>query len=207
MEWKGVKYAYENEKPISFDDYKINDGENALILGASGSGKTTLMHLLCGLLKPTVGTITVNGKSIEKLSSEETDIFRGENMGIIFQKSFFVKSLTVLENILLACQFAGYQSSKGEAREILKELQILEQENKYPHQLSVGQQQRASIARAIIHKPKYILADEPTAALDDNNCMKVIDLLLNQAKENNASLLVVTHDNRIMDRFDNKFKV
>jgi putative ABC transport system ATP-binding protein len=179
-------------------------GNTLLVTGNSGKGKTTYLHILAGLLKPTSGQVTIDNIDVTKLSEQKTDAFRGKNIGVVFQKSHFIASLTVLENLEMASWLATGKKHTKRAKNLLEKLDVLDQATKLVSQLSVGQQQRVSIARALMNKPKVLLADEPTSSLDDKNAEKVIDLLENLAKEYQAALLIVTHDSRIKQRFTNQ---
>jgi ABC-type lipoprotein export system ATPase subunit len=201
---QGLTYAYAKKTPISFQDFICKEGEQWLLLGQSGSGKTTLLHLIGGLMKAQEGQIILDDIDITKLSSKELDRFRGKNVGIVFQKHHFVAALNVEENLLLAQQLAGEKTSKAKVLELLSALNLAERRKEKPYTLSQGEQQRVAIARAMMNNPKIILADEPTSALDDANCEEVIQLLENQAKTHNATLLIVTHDNRLKTRFNNQ---
>lgn len=200
LELKNLSYTYD-DKPIHFSDWKVEPDEKALILGTSGSGKTTLLHLICGLLRPTQGGISINNQWLNEMSNKQLDKFRGANIGIVFQKPHLVKSLTVVENLELAVHLSGKQVPKTKYEEILSSLDIAELKKRKVHQLSEGQAQRVSIARAVIHDPILLAADEPTASLDDQNCERVLQLLKTQANKRNALLLVATHDQRIKSGF------
>jgi putative ABC transport system ATP-binding protein len=203
LEIKNLSFNY-GQHPISFPDWKVMSNGQALILGNSGSGKTTLLHLISGLLKPSGGSISINGQSLDELSQKKLDRFRGENIGIVFQRPHLIKSLTVLENLELSVHLSGKRVEKNKYGQILESLNILEYKNRMIHQLSEGQAQRVSIARAVIHDPVLLAADEPTASLDDQNCERVLKLLKNQAQERNAMLIIATHDQRIKGEFSNQ---
>lgn len=200
---QGLTHEYKGESPIQFPDFKCEAGDQMLILGASGSGKTTLLNLIGGLLKLQNGSITIGGKALNQLTVSELDKFRGENVGMVFQKPHFVGALTVLENITLAQKFAGKALDKDRAMALLTRLKIDKLAHKKPDQLSVGEQQRATIARALVNRPAIVLADEPTSALDDFNCEEVANLLESAASQEGAALLIVTHDQRLKDKFKN----
>lgn len=202
-----LSYAYDGEQPISFPDIAIHPGEHTLILGNSGCGKTTLLHLLAGLRKPTSGRISIIDQLITDMPSEEMDKFRGRNIGMIFQVPHFIQALTVVENLNLAQSLAGLKIDNRKCLELLKRLNLEGKENKKPHQLSVGEQQRVAIIRSLINEPKIIFADEPTSALDDANTEQVIELLKKEADYFNATLIVVTHDQRLKDNFKNKIEL
>lgn len=203
-----LQYAYRDDGPtLQFPDIKCQTGDHWLLLGQSGSGKTTLLHLLAGLRTPKSGKIKVNDTVINQLPSRQLDQFRGRNIGVIFQEAHFVRSLTVAENLMLAQKLAGITPSIKAAKEILEHLNIAHKLNARTSQLSIGEQQRVNIARAMINKPTVILADEPTSALDDQNTAQVVDLLRREAKEANATLLIVTHDNRLKTIFDQQIEL
>ena len=203
---RDIKFDYNNQVFFEFPDIEIKTKENLLIIGNSGIGKTTLLHLLAGLLESKSGSIELFGKEISNLNSYQLDTFRGENIGIVFQRSHFVNSLTVKENLELA-QFIANKKDNNRINTILKSLGILDKSDKKTNQLSQGEKQRASIALAIVNSPKLILADEPTSSLDDENCDRVIKLLKKQASEFNAQLIVITHDNRLKKHFKKSIKL
>ena len=199
IETKSLEFSYDDNFVFKFPNINLKTNENLLILGNSGIGKTTLLHNLAGILRPKSGMIKIFKNEISKFSELKLDKFRGENIGIVFQKPHFVNSLTIGENLELE-QFLG-QNKKGNIQVILDSLKILDKINKKPKELSQGEKQRASIAIAIINSPKLILADEPTSSLDDGNCKNVINILKEQALKYNAQLVVITHDNRLKKYF------
>ncbi len=196
-----LQFKYNIETQFQFPDLKCKAGETTLITGASGKGKTTLLHLLGGLLKPTSGEILIDDTAISSLTSKKLDYFRGQNIGLILQKAHFIESLNVLENIELASWLTDKTKKQEKAKELLFLLGLEKYASKLPNQLSVGQQQRVSIARALINEPKLLLADEPTSSLDDENAKIVADLLTNLSQKYNAALIIVTHDQRLKERF------
>lgn len=204
---QSVTHRYSDAHNISFNDWKINDGEQWLLLGESGSGKTTLLHILTGILKPSAGGVNINGTSVYTLSPRALDQFRGRNIGIIFQRPHLIKSLTVAENLALAQSFARLPENTARINEVLGSLGIADKKNSYPNTLSQGQLQRVSIARAVINKPALLIADEPTSSLDDKNAMAVLNLLLQQSGLNQATLIVATHDKRVKDAFTNTYEL
>lgn len=204
---KNIAFKYKNGNAITFPDINLDNASHALILGKSGCGKTTLLHLLGGLLKPQEGSIQINETTLNKLSGSTLDKFRGKEIGIIFQTPHFIDSLSVKENLYLAQTLAGEKKDLNKIKNLLSELDILEKINAKIKELSQGQKQRVSIARALINTPQLILADEPTSALDDENCNTVINLLIEQAKKSKATLLVVTHDNRLSNSFNTKIEL
>ena len=199
-----LQFNYNREQQFHFPDINCEQGSHWLVLGQSGCGKTTLLHLLGGLLSPNSGGIVVNNEDITTLSEEKLDHFRGKNIGIIFQQSHLIKALTVEENLLTAQYLAGMPQDKAKVRHLLEKLNMGHKLKARVQNLSLGEQQRVSIARALVNDPVLILADEPTSSLDDNNCKEVVDLLLEQSQNFNATLLIVTHDGRLKQLFENQ---
>ena len=203
---ESLKFSYDGKKYFDFPDINLDSGENLLIIGNSGLGKTTLLHLLAGILKPESGSISISGTDISKFSDTELDKFRGDNIGIVFQKPHFISSLTINENLKLA-QYLSPSKISGDAKKILESLNIKDKYQQKPNQLSEGEKQRASIALALINSPSLILADEPTSSLDDFNCNNVIKLLKKQANDHKAQLIVITHDARLKKHFKNNLNL
>ncbi|MEQ6166880.1 ATP-binding cassette domain-containing protein [Ekhidna sp. MALMAid0563] len=201
---QGLKHSYDGKAMISYPDWEVKEGNHAIILGNSGCGKTTLLHLIGGLMPPSEGFLEVSGENLVQKSNAKLDRFRGENIGIVFQKPHLVRSLTVKENLTLSQYLAHKKIDVKRAQEVLTHLGVGELANRKVHQISQGQAQRVAIGRAVINKPKLLLADEPTASLDDENCQKVIDLLKSQAEETGATLIVATHDHRVKSEFQNQ---
>ncbi|MBV6644941.1 MAG: ATP-binding cassette domain-containing protein [Cyclobacteriaceae bacterium] len=197
-----LRFQYNNSKTFNFQDLEIGDGEHLLLVGPSGIGKTTLLHLLGGLLKPLSGGIKIAETDITQLSTIQLDHFRGQHLGFVFQKSHFVNSLSVLENLLLIQSLASRKVDRTVAFDLLKKLDIADQASMKVMKLSQGQQQRASIAMALINRPAVVLADEPTSSLDDSNCTKVMQLLRDQCDINDSHLVVITHDQRVISGFE-----
>lgn len=196
-----LSYAYKDgQSSLHFDDFNLHTGQHLLISGPSGCGKSTLIHLLSALIKPTSGKINVYGYSLGNLSHKETDKYRTKITGIVFQEYFLIHALSIWENLVLAQN----ELNAGHIKELMEQLGISGLAKKKPGQISQGQAQRVAIARALVNKPKLILADEPTAHLDDKNAEKVIRLLLDHANDLEASLVTVTHDQRINGFFENK---
>lgn len=200
---ENIAFGYSADTTFKFPDISCSPEQPLLLLGESGKGKTTLLHLLSGLLKPTTGKVIIDGVNIYQLSEKERDVFRGKNLGIVFQTPHFVQSLSVLDNLLLPAFFTKNNIDKQKAINLLERLNIAKQWNRKPRQLSIGEQQRVAIARALINSPKVLLADEPTSALDDKNALEVVRLLEEQALESGAALIIVTHDNRLKNKFTN----
>jgi putative ABC transport system ATP-binding protein len=202
-----LQYTFEKGPDLFFPSFQAEENSELLILGNSGTGKTTLLHMLAGLRKPMAGEVVVNGVKLNSLSGASLDRFRGKNIGVVFQTSHFVQSLSVLDNILLAPYFSNNKVSKSDAEKMLDRLNILSKKNKKTSTLSVGEQQRVAIARALLNNPSLILADEPTSALDDENAKEVLNLLREQTHALKAALLIVTHDNRLKDEVKQRIEL
>lgn len=204
IQTENLTFKYKkNTSVFHFPNINIKEQENLLVLGKSGIGKTTFLHLLAGLLTSKSGNIIVENTSLNNLSNNELDKFRGKNIGLVFQKNYAVRSLSVFENLQARLFFNKKTANNSKIDELLRQLGIINCKNSKVNELSVGQLQRLGIALAVIHNPKIILADEPTSSLDDENCKVVIELLINQAKQTNANLIVITHDQRIQPYFEN----
>ncbi len=173
-----------------------------MLLGPSGSGKSTWLHLLAGILTPLAGKVQVDGIAYTALSGGELDRFRGRNVGLVLQRAYFVEALSVEENLALARKMAGLAADRSFLFYLLEQLGIEQYARRNPRELSVGEQQRVTIARALVNRPKLILADEPSSALDDRNAMRVSQLLRERASEVGAALVVVTHDGRLRPDFE-----
>lgn len=199
-----LTFAYNPQKQFAFPDVRCADREALLILGRSGTGKTTFLHLLALLLRPQSGSVTINRTDLTQLGPAETAAFRARHVGIVYQKPHFVSSLSVIDNLLLANYLAEQPQNRTRVRELAEQLGFTDHLNKKTNQLSQGEQQRVSIARAVMNQPDVILADEPTSSLDDENTGLVVDLLRQQSEQIGASLIVVTHDQRLKDVFQNQ---
>ncbi|NBB21429.1 ATP-binding cassette domain-containing protein [Runella sp. CRIBMP] len=202
-----LTFSYSPQKHFSFPDIVCNDREALLILGQSGKGKTTLLHLMALLLRPEGGQVFINNQDITPLSVAEAAAVRASQIGIVYQRPHFVSSLNVMDNVLLSSYLAQKPQDKVRAKQLAEQLGFADHLSKKTNQLSQGEQQRVSIARALMNNPAVILADEPTSSLDDINCDKVIELLKNQSEQIGASLVVVTHDQRLKDAFAKQVKL
>ncbi len=185
-------------------DTDIRSGEMTYVVGESGSGKTTLISIMCGILWPTEGDVTVFGTDIYRLSDTELVNFRLKNIGFIFQQYNLIPSIDAAANaaVPLIAQGMAIGPAREKAIELLEKLNIGDQASKLPNQLSGGQQQRVAIARALVHEPRLVVCDEPTAALDASSGRRVMDLLREVAVAPDRACIIVTHDNRIFDLAD-----
>lgn len=198
LKTSSLTFEYDASRKFVYADISVAKQETLLILGNSGSGKTTLLHLMAGLLKPTGGKVCVTSDEID--IANQNDRFRGKQIGIIFQQPYFVNSLNVKDNLLVALKMAGMEQDAQRAKMLLTKLGIGDKALSPITELSVGEQQRVSIARALMNRPSVVLADEPTASLDPENCEIVADLLRETCKEEGAALIIVTHDTRLEGR-------
>lgn len=195
---QGVTFRYAAHSPaIRFPDVRVPQGEHCLLLGNSGSGKTTFLHILAGLRRPTTGRIVVGDQELNALRGAMLDRYRGRSIGLVFQQPHLVGSLSVAQNVQLAQYLAGLPQQTDTVNKVLKQLQLMHRRDALPHTLSQGEAQRATIARALLNRPRVLMADEPTASLDDENCYRVLRLLRQQAERYQATLIVATHDQRI----------
>jgi len=207
LQTKDLQFAYSRELSFSFPDLECSAGESLLITGRSGCGKTTLLHLLAGILHPASGEIRVGETLLSSLSGADADRFRGKSIGLVYQRPHFIASLTLMDNLRLPAYFGHKPAEENAIQELAEHLGIRHTLRQLPDSLSVGEQQRASIARAVVNRPGLILADEPTSALDDENCASVIELLTRQAAEHNAALVIVTHDGRLKSVVKNQVEL
>jgi putative ABC transport system ATP-binding protein len=196
-----LRFSYSPEKNFTFPSFHCSAGQALLILGQSGRGKTTFLHLLALLLKPEAGEILIDDENVAPLPASQQAAIRAQKIGIIYQRPHFVGSLSVLDNLLLANYLSDRSLDKAKAIRLADALGFGEHLSKKTNQLSQGEQQRVSIARALMNNPSVLLADEPTSSLDDTNCTKVVELLKQQSEQVGASLVVVTHDQRLKEAF------
>ena len=202
-----VRHRYGAREVLKIDRFEAAAGEHWLVLGPSGCGKTTLLHVISGLLRASEGDVRVGGQSLAALSGAALDRWRGRALGVVPQKLHLVASLSVLENLLLAQFLAGMSEDVQRARAVLEQVHLGERAAARPPQLSHGEAQRVSVARATVNRPKILIADEPTSNLDDANCERALDLLQAQATECGATLLIATHDQRARARFENRLEL
>ncbi|WP_207426074.1 ABC transporter ATP-binding protein [Pedobacter sp. SYSU D00535] len=201
-----VSHHYNNSVSFNFPDWNIGRGEQWVLLGESGKGKTTLLHILIGILQPKEGEVLILDQSLYKLKKRNLDKFRGEHVGVVLQQPHLLKSLTVWENLQLAQSFSNI-IDKRRIEDVLESVGLSEKRRSYPQELSQGQLQRVSIARAVINKPVLVVADEPTSSLDDRNTEKVLTLLKRQTELHQAALVVATHDRRVKEAFINQYRI
>jgi putative ABC transport system ATP-binding protein len=179
-------------------------GERCALLGPSGSGKTTLISILGCLVSPTSGTVEIAGANVDYRSKGKLSSLRREKIGFVFQSAQLLPFLTVYDNLYLAGRNAGVGAKELSLRigQLLERLGVSHLRQKSPNSLSGGERQRIAVARAVVHRPPILLADEPTASLDWQNGRKVVELLVDSARINNSLLITVTHDPRVAEHFD-----
>lgn len=188
---------------IDIQSLSLDTGQQAALVGTSGSGKTTLLHLIAGILTPDSGRIVFDlgpddGQvDITALSEAQRDVFRGRHIGYVFQTHHLLAGFTALENVLLGMSFTGRRHDRAWARYLLEQVGLADRMDYRPEKLSLGQQQRVAVARALANRPKVVLADEPTGSLDSVNAQQVLDLIRRLCNEVSATLLLVTHDTAI----------
>lgn len=185
---------------LSDASLRVNRGESVAIVGPSGSGKTSLLLVLTGLETPDSGSVIFDGAPLHSMSNDARADIRRDSIGIVFQSFHLIDSLTASENVALPLDIAGVKGAREHAAALLERVGLGHRLSHYPNAMSGGERQRVAIARALIHKPALIVADEPTGNLDNQTGDAVADLLFELNKENNATLLLVTHDTSLAQR-------
>jgi ABC-type lipoprotein export system ATPase subunit len=187
---------------LRLDSMRASGGDAIAVTGPSGSGKTTLLHVLSALIRPSEGEIFFRGKSLAALGPSESG-WRAVNVGYVFQDMNLLQDFNILENLLLAAEISRVPpaAASKRANSLLRRLGIGDRRFSRPARLSLGEQQRAAVARAVLHKPPLLLADEPTASLDAANAKAVIDTLMELCAESNSLLIAATHDETVIKRF------
>ncbi len=203
VELKNVSRVYRNgdheQRALDHVDLSLEEGKFIVILGPSGAGKSTLLNLLGGLDSPTEGTIVVNGKDISTLTENELADYRAETVGFVFQSYNLIPTLTVIENVALVKEIATNPLS---SHDMLREVGLADHIHQFPSELSGGEQQRVSIARALAKNPQILLCDEPTGALDSETGVMVLKLLLSMARDMKKTIIIVTHNQNIAKMAD-----
>lgn len=188
-------------------NFVLDKAETTAIIGSSGSGKTTLLNILGGLDKPTSGQVLLNDVDLHKLNEKQRSAVRNEHFGFIYQFHHLLPEFTALENVAMPLLIKGssVEQAKQKAEKVLGDVGLSKRLHHKPGELSGGERQRAAIARALIHQPDCILADEPTGNLDRKNAEQAIDLIINLNREYHTSLVIVTHDLKIAERMDSVY--
>ena len=212
LEFKNVTKSYQDGnkeiEALKETNFKIEQGQFIAIIGPSGSGKSTFLTLAGGLQTPSKGQIIINGKDYTNLSEKERAKLRFNDIGFVLQASNLVPFLTAKQQLELVDRInKRKRQTLQDQKSLFKELGIDHLENKLPKDLSGGERQRLAIARALYNNPAIILADEPTASLDSDRAFEVVDLLLKECKEKNKSIIMVTHDNRMIEKCDHVYRM
>ncbi|MFN4242648.1 MAG: ABC transporter ATP-binding protein [Tepidisphaerales bacterium] len=196
---------------LDIPEFAVASGEQVALIGSSGSGKTTLLHCIAGIIRPDRGQVlirTPDGETdITALGEAQRDVFRGRYIGYVFQTHHLLPGFTALENVVLGMSFTGRKADRPWARHLLEEVGLADRLDYKPGRLSVGQQQRVAVARALASRPSLVLADEPTGALDEDNAQQVLDLIRKLCTEVNAALVLVTHDLGIANQLPRKVEL
>ena len=187
--------------------FTVGGGSSVAITGSSGGGKSTLLGLIGGLARPTAGAVRIGGQEISSLSDGDRSDFRRRHIGYVYQADNLLPFLTLLENVQLPLTLVGDHADVEQSMNVLHRLGLAGLAHRLPDQLSGGQRQRAAVARAVVHRPRVILADEPTGALDSRNAAGVIELLLDMQTDIGATLVMVTHDRAAAGRLDEQLEL
>jgi putative ABC transport system ATP-binding protein len=204
---KTVRSGAEDLTILDNVSIEIPDGEFVAITGASGSGKSTLLGLIAGLDAPSSGGIFIDGDEVTRMSEDELAALRSGKIGFVFQSFHLIPSLTAFENVLIPMEILGLKEAKSRARQLLEEVDLKMRGHHYPSELSGGEQQRIAIARAFANNPKILLADEPTGNLDSKNGSHIFDLMTELHRQNNVTLVLVTHDQALADKAQRQIRL
>jgi putative ABC transport system ATP-binding protein len=204
---RNLAHDYDGNRALSLAQWQAAPGSRWLVLGPSGCGKSTLLHILAGLVRPTGGEVNVFDTDLVSLEGKQLDAWRGAHVGIVLQALHLVPHLSVRDNLRLA-QYLAHAPQQDEAiHESLAALGVADKSGRKPSALSQGEQQRVALARAVVNGPKLLLADEPTASLDDAAAERAVELLFAAAERRGATLVVATHDSRVKRHFSNMLKL
>jgi putative ABC transport system ATP-binding protein len=203
---KNVRKSYRepdgNVLPIlNIASFDVASGEQVVLLGPSGGGKTTLLNVISGITAPDAGEVVIDGTNIAKLQEVARDRFRAQRIGFVFQTFNLLPAFTALENVLLGMSFSGRKVDRQRAEELLNQVGLSHRMHHRPPQMSVGEQQRVAVARALANRPSLLLADEPTANVDVAHQQSILKLIREACSQNNVSLLMVTHSLEVANQF------
>lgn len=196
----------ETLRVIDIPEWSVEKGEQIAIYGSSGSGKSTLLHLLAGVLIPTNGVVRVCGEEISSMSEAQRDRFRARRIGYVFQNFNLLQGYSAIDNVLMGMTFCSVKADRKVAKALLEKVGIGARLKHTPSEMSLGEQQRVAIARSLAKKPEVVLADEPTGSLDPKNKMQVVDLLRSMCSELGSTLILVSHEENVIDKFENKVR-
>ncbi len=192
---------------LDIDAFAVADREQCALTGQSGSGKSTLLHVISGIMRPDGGRVVVDGHDLTRLGEAATDRLRADTLGLVFQQFNLLPGFTALENVLVAMSFGSGRPSRPRAADLLASVGLSHRLHHRPGELSIGQQQRVAVARALANRPRVILADEPTASIDTAHQDQVIELLKSTCAEQGVALLVVTHSPEVAARFPKRLRL
>ncbi len=200
---KGFRQPDGSALPVlDVPEFRVAAGEQMVLVGRSGCGKTTLLHIIAGISRPDSGKVRIDEWDITLMPESECDRFRAERIGYVFQTFNLLAGFTALENVLLAMRFARGRMDKTRAHQLLDRVGLSHRTTHRPAQLSVGEQQRVAVARALANKPQILLADEPTANVDAGHQQQVLDLMRDTCREENVALIIVTHSHEVARQFE-----
>jgi ABC-type lipoprotein export system ATPase subunit len=192
---------------LDIDSFTVGEREQCALTGQSGSGKSTLLHVISGIMRPDTGRVLIDGVEITRLGEAATDRLRADKLGLVFQQFNLLPGFTALENVLVAMSFGSGRPDRWRAADLLASVGLSHRLHHRPAELSIGQQQRVAVARAVANRPRVILADEPTASIDTAHQDQVIDLLRTTCSEQDVALVVVTHAPEIAARFPTRLRL
>ncbi len=186
---------------LDVPEYEVANGEQAVLVGPSGGGKTTLLHIIAGITKPDQGQVSVDKIKIGSFSESGRDRLRAKSIGYVFQTFNLLPAFSALENVELGMAFSGMKQTGKQARKMLERVGLGHRLNNRPSAMSVGEQQRVAVARALANRPRLLLADEPTANVDPTNQQQIVDLIREACEEDNISMVMVTHSMEVSNQF------
>jgi putative ABC transport system ATP-binding protein len=187
---------------LDIEHFQVDAGEQVVIMGRSGCGKTTMLHVIAGISSPDSGMVMLDGWDVPLMPEAERDRFRAQRIGYVFQTFNLLPGFTALENVLVSMRFAGRRTDRERATQLLERVGLGHRTTHKPPMLSVGEQQRVAVARALANQPKLLLADEPTANVDSGHQQQIVDLLRGACREENVALVLVTHTPEVADQFE-----
>lgn len=199
------QYPQPNGETLSILDvpsYEVGEGEQVALIGPSGCGKTTLLHIIAGITQPTSGKVIIDGIEVTKYSESARDRIRADKLGYVFQTFNLLPGFSALENVMLGMTFAKGKRDADRAKQLLERVGLGHRASHKPGKMSVGEQQRTAVARALANRPRLLLADEPTANVDPQNQQQIVELIRNTCEEEKIALIMVTHSMEVSSQFE-----